>query len=285
MNNELENFQKQNDYLLCIDSDGCAMDAMEIKHRDCFGPCMIREWNLYPWEDRILERWNQINLYSMTRGINRFRGLAMALEEINESITPIEDTATLSAWAAEAPELSNQALKNMLAFHPSPSLEKALNWSIAVNNAIAALKPEAVMPFEHVKESLQAAYGQPDHRKADMAMVSSANRDAVTEEWTRYGLIESLDLILAQDNGSKADCISALLAKGYQPSHVLMVGDAPGDLEAARRNKVLFFPILAGHEADSWRRFGSEILPSFLEGRYEAMEDKEIQSFLHNLKA
>ena len=91
----VENYQKTKDYLLCVDSDGCAMDTMDIKHFKCFGPCMVEEWGLEKWSDAILQRWNEINLYTMTRGINRFKGLAIALKEIHEQYTEIEDIETL----------------------------------------------------------------------------------------------------------------------------------------------------------------------------------------------
>ena len=83
MGNELKDYLKQKDYLICVDSDGCAIDSMDIKHYRCFGPCMVEEWNLSTWNDEILKRWNDINLYTKTRGINRFKGLSMALQEIN----------------------------------------------------------------------------------------------------------------------------------------------------------------------------------------------------------
>ena len=82
--NEISSFKKHKNYLLCVDSDGCVMDTMDIKHSLCFGPAMIDEWNLHPWEEEILVRWKEINLYNITRGINRFKGLALALSEINE---------------------------------------------------------------------------------------------------------------------------------------------------------------------------------------------------------
>ena len=59
---ELNIFQKQKDFLVCVDSDGCAMDTMDIKHFRCFGPCMVEEWGLEAWEKPILDRWNEINL-------------------------------------------------------------------------------------------------------------------------------------------------------------------------------------------------------------------------------
>ena len=56
MGNVLEGFVKNKDFLICIDSDGCAIDTMDIKHIKCFGPCMITEWNLQEWEIPILNR-------------------------------------------------------------------------------------------------------------------------------------------------------------------------------------------------------------------------------------
>ena len=84
-----DTFERKHDYLVCVDSDGCVMDTMNCKHFNCFGPCMVDEWELGEWKEEILDRWNVVNLFSMTRGINRFKGLAMALGEINEKYTKI----------------------------------------------------------------------------------------------------------------------------------------------------------------------------------------------------
>ncbi|MBR2996207.1 MAG: HAD family hydrolase, partial [Lachnospiraceae bacterium] len=83
----LQDFVRKSDYAVCVDSDGCAMDTMNIKHFRCFGPCMVREWHLEQWEKAILDRWNEINLFSATRGINRFKGLALMLREVNDQYT------------------------------------------------------------------------------------------------------------------------------------------------------------------------------------------------------
>ena len=102
-----DSFEKKHDYLICVDSDGCVMDTMNCKHFHCFGPCMVDEWVLDQWKDEILRRWNDINLFQMTRGINRFKGLAMALGEINEKYTPIAGVEALRDWADHALTLSN----------------------------------------------------------------------------------------------------------------------------------------------------------------------------------
>ena len=97
-----DSFVKKHEYLICVDSDGCVMDTMNCKHFHCFGPCMVTEWGLEEWKDEILKRWNEINLFSMTRGINRFKGLAIALSEIHEKYKPITGIAYLQLWADTA---------------------------------------------------------------------------------------------------------------------------------------------------------------------------------------
>ena len=171
-----ENFERKHDYLVCVDSDGCVMDTMNCKHFHCFGPCMVDEWELDPWREEILTRWNVINLFSMTRGINRFKGLAMALGEIHEKYVLIPGIKALQHWADTAPALSNDAVaKAAEAAEDAEAklvLEKALRWSKAVNAAIVKLPEELKVPYDGAKEGLAAA-----HAFADVAMVSSANRD------------------------------------------------------------------------------------------------------------
>lgn len=274
----LQAFAKQKDYLICVDSDGCAMDTMDIKHFRCFGPCMVEEWGLEEWAEPILNRWNTINLYSGTRGINRFKGLAMALTEIDKVYRPIEGVAELTAWAEHAPELSNQAIAEAAKTAKGPALAKALAWSKKVNAAIDALPESDKKPFPGVAEALAAA-----HKRADVAIVSSANREAVEEEWTRCGLLPSVDVLCCQDSGSKAACIAQLKAKGYNPAHILMVGDAPGDQAAAGKNGVMFYPILARHEADSWAEFTAKALPALLSGSYGPYGQEMAKRFEKNL--
>jgi len=254
------------------------MDTMDIKHIRCFGPCMVDEWNLHQWKEAILTRWNDINLYTMTRGINRFKGLAMALAEINKKLTPIAHVEVLVDWADSAPELSNRAVEAMFAETGNPIFQKTLNWSIAVNEAINALPQSEKRPFDGVKEGLAAA-----HALADVAVVSSANRDAVEEEWRLYGLLENVDILLCQDAGSKAHCIGELLKKGYTPDHVLMVGDAPGDRDAAKKNDVYYYPILVRREQDSWLQV-PDAFQKLVNGVYAPFGAEKEQEFLHNLK-
>ncbi len=281
MTGTFSDYKKKNDYLVCVDSDGCAMDTMDSKHIRCFGPCMVEQWALGQWRDEILRRWNEINLYTMTRGINRFKGLSLALQEIDRKYCRIEDLDTLVAWVDSAAELSNDALEKAIAANGnSVALQAALAWSRAVNAEITRLPEEEKKPFGYVKDALAYA-----HKNADVAIVSSANRDAVLEEWEHYGLLEHTDIVLAQDAGTKAFCIGEMLKFGYDPSHVLMCGDAPGDRDAAEQNGVWYYPILVRHESASWREFMEAGLDHLLNGSYgNGYQQEKTEKFLENLK-
>ena len=277
-----DSFVRKHDYLVCVDSDGCVMDTMNCKHFHCFGPCMVAEWGLEEWKEEILDRWNVINLFSMTRGINRFKGLAMALGEINEKYTRITGIDALIHWADTAPALSNDGVAKAAAEAADADaklvLEKALSWSKAVNAAIVELDESLKVPYEGAKEGLAAA-----HRFADVAMVSSANRDAVEEEWGKFGLLEHTDIVLAQDIGSKAACIREMLKFGYDLDKVVMVGDAPGDCDAAEKNGVHYYPILVNHEKESWDEAIAVAFGKLQSGEYAPYGAGKKQAFLRNL--
>lgn len=264
------------DYLVCIDSDGCAIDSMEIKHRRCFGPCMIDEFGLESWRDELLDRWNQINLYSMTRGINRFLGLEMMLAEVSQTHKPIDGLDEYRAWCRRSSAFSNAAVQDELPIHPI--FQKVLAWSQAVNRSIAEIADE-ICPFDGFGEALRTM-----HACADIAIVSSANPQAVRDEWTRFGFMDCVDHVMAQDAGTKSACIGRLLSLGYPPAHVLMIGDAPGDARAARDNGVWYYPILAGKEANSWQRLREEAFPRLMENRFdEAYQQQLVEAFERNL--
>lgn len=280
MSVNLENYKKNKEYLICVDSDGCAMDTMDIKHIRCFGPCMVKEWGLSEWEAPILTRWNDINLYTVTRGINRFKGLAMILREIDGTYMKIEDVDVLEQWVAKSDELSNGALQRAIEENGSICLKKALSWSKQVNESINALPFDVKKPFEGVKEGLAYA-----HQFADVAIVSSANLQAVEEEWELYGLLDHVDIIMAQNVGSKAFCIQELLKKGYDKKKVFMAGDAVGDYEAAKKNDVYYYPILVRHEKESWTEFRETAVSKLITGEFGgSYQQEKLDAFMDNLK-
>jgi phosphoglycolate phosphatase-like HAD superfamily hydrolase len=218
----------------------------------------------------------------MTRGINRFKGLAMALGEIDKQYKPITGIAALQHWADTAPALSNDGVTKAIAEAADPDakliFEKALSWSKAVNASIVELDESLKVPYAGAKEGLAAA-----HEFADVAMVSSANRDAVEEEWGKFGLLQHTDIVLAQDIGSKAACIKEMLKFGYDPDKVVMIGDAPGDCDAAEKNGVHYYPILVNYEKESWDEAIAVAYSKLQQGEFAAYGSEKKHAFLKNL--
>lgn len=282
MSTVFDQFTKKHDFLICVDSDGCVMDTMNCKHFHCFGPCLVDEWGLRQWEKEILRRWNYINLFQMTRGINRFQGLTMVLSEINERFTPIVGLDALCHWVDTTTALSNDSLETAILQQEDEDgricLQKALLWSCAVNEDITKLPEELKSPFAGAAEAIAAAA-----EFADVVVISSANRDAVQEEWDKFGLSQYADLLITQDCGSKAYCIGKMLQFGYAKDHVIMVGDAPGDCEAAQKNDVWFYPVLVNWEEECWEVFRDKWLSVFQRGDYGIYQKEMQQVFVENL--
>lgn len=265
-------------WLICLDSDGCVMDTMRIKHERCFGPCLVKEWELWRWEQTVLQRWNEINLRQATRGVNRFKGLALILKEIDEKWQNIGGMDEIIRFAECSKELSARALRaEISARGRCTALKKALAWSEAVDKAVAALPPEAMPPFQGAKAAIDYAA-----ERATIAVVSSAVKTAAQEEWRRFGLLDRVEYFFGQEDGSKAECLTRLVQSGYDRARVMMCGDAPGDMAAARSAGVAFYPVLAGKEEESWAAFPA-VLDAFLAGEEWGSEALR-RSFLENLR-
>jgi phosphoglycolate phosphatase-like HAD superfamily hydrolase len=279
MKDKIQDFQKTKEFLVCVDSDGCAMDTMEMKHRKCFGPEAVNIWELHHIHDRFLEVWNDINLYTQTRGINRFKGVVLTFDALEAEGIDMPDISSFKKWTETTSELSNPSLEREIEQTNDEQLKKVLEWSYAVNRSIEEIAGDD-RPFEGAKEGLQAAV-----EVANVAIVSSANGAAVLDEWTRHELAPHVDVMLGQEAGTKAYCIEQMKKYGFENKQVLMVGDAPGDLDAAQKNGVFYYPILVNKEKFSWDRFRDEALEKFLDGSFEGeYQQKLIDEFNANLK-
>lgn len=279
--NSLENWVRHKDFLLCVDSDGCAMDTMDVKHKTCFGPKMIECYGLEAHREAVQTLWDEVNLYRLSRGINRFLALVETLKGIEaRGICKLaEPYDRLEAWTRDAKELSNPALAAEIEKTGDPQLALALRWSTEVNAAIAKL-PEDHGAYPGVKEALATL-----SEVADVSVVSSANGGALESEWRRCELDQYINALLGQESGSKAFCIAELLRLGtYDKSRVLIVGDAPGDLKAAEKNGVFYYPILVGKEEFSWNRLRGEAIGKLIDGTFAGEYQEQLKKeFFENL--
>ena len=265
----LHNLKPKKDYLICIDSDGCVINGMTVKHMKCFGPGIVEVFSLEEHREDILSYWNTINLYSSTRGINRFPGLVMALKYAIEKGYLDMDISQLVQWTTTTGELSNGSLDAWIEKMKAEKqtiprcLELAKEWSLWVNYHVAELALAEKQAFLGAKKGIKEA-----KKSSNVVVVSSANRRAVEEEWEDNQLMNDVDLLMTQEYGSKASCLEQLKSAGYKEDCILMVGDALGDMQAAKDAGVLFYPILSGWEEESWEIFSNEVLPDFLAGCY-----------------
>jgi hypothetical protein len=76
--------------------------------------------------------------------------------------------------------------------------------------------------------------------------------------------------------GSKSEHLKFAAGGRYEPNKVLMIGDAPGDMKAAKANNALFYPINPGDEDKSWQRFFEEAFDRFIKGQYAGNYEKKL---------
>ncbi len=264
----LRELKPEHDYFVGIDSDGCAFDTMEIKHKECFIPNIIKHWGLQPVSKYAREAAEFVNLYSQWRGINRFPALVMVFdllrerEEVKKRKVDIPEAPSIRRFIDSGVPLGNPALKEAVEKTGDPELAKALEWSEAVNRTVADIV-YGVPPFPYVRESLERLAP-----RADIIVVSATPGEALQREWKEHDIAKYTKVIAGQEMGKKAEHLKLAAGGKYEPGHVLMVGDAPGDMKAARANDALFFPVNPGHEEESWQRFYEEAVDRFVSDEY-----------------
>jgi len=264
----LKEFLPEHDFFIGIDSDGCAFDSMEIKQKECFCPNFIKHFNLQPVSKYARQTWEFVNLYSKSRGINRFKAVLIALDLLRERSKVRERGAKiprmdgLRRWVEKESKLGNPALEKELKRNPDPDLQLVYRWSLAVNAAIEEMVHN-LPPFASLRKNLEKVRPQ-----ADLIVVSQTPLEALQREWKDNGIDAYVRLIAGQEMGTKAEHLAMAAGERYAKEKILMIGDAPGDLQAAEKNGILFFPVNPGHEEESWERFFDEAADRFFNGTY-----------------
>ena len=271
----LRDFEPDNEFFIGIDSDGCVFDSMEIKHKECFVPMFVKHNNLQAASKYARQVWEFVNLYSKTRGTNRFHALVHALgllrerPEVLARNVQVASYPALDEWIARETKLGNATLTAEVA-GGNDGLRQVKLWSDAVNEQIADIV-HGVPPFPLVRECLAQALG-----RADMMVISQTPCDALDREWTEHDLTQFVKVIAGQEMGTKTEHLQLATAKKYSAEKILMIGDAPGDHKAAKANGILFYPILPGREEASWERLHGEALDRFFAGTYAGNYEDEL---------
>lgn len=282
MSSILTDMKKKHDFLVCVDSDGCVFDNMELKHKECFCPATVNVWGLQGVSRYAREVAEFVNLYSSTRGSNRFPALIRTLElvyarkEVSSRGYVIPDLGPLKKWVASTPVLSAVAIEEYAKEHPDMPevLATAARWSREVDENISRIV-HGITPFPHVKEALKIL-----GTFADVVVVSATPHEALLREWESCGLTSYVSVVAGQELGTKAQCIRQAMAGKYDAEHVLKIGDALGDYNAAVSNGVLFCPIIPGKEDESWQRIIERDSILFKELKYKgSVMDSNLKDF------
>lgn len=264
----LKGFRPKHDLFVGIDSDGCAFDSMEIKHKECFIPNIVKHWNLQPVSKYAREAAEFVNLYSKWRGTNRFPALLMVFDlledwpEVQARKAEIPKAASLREWVENESKPGEPTLKEALDHTGDAVLKRTYAWSRAVNDTIADIV-KGLPPFPSVRKTLEKMAAA-----ADIIVVSATPNEALEREWKENDIDKYVAVIAGQEMGKKAEHLEIATKGKYEKDRVLMVGDAPGDLKAARANDALFYPVNPGHEEESWQVFHDEAFDRFIRGKY-----------------
>lgn len=278
--NVLQELKPEKEFFIGIDSDGCVFDTMEVKQKEFFIPNAVKLFGLFAISKYVRETWEFVNLYSVTRGINRFPALVKVMDllaerpEIKEIGMKLPDMDPLREWISKETKLGNPAFKEYVHNNPHPSLDPVLRWTLSVNEDIAYWLRNTP-PFPYARKSIEKL-----STLSDTIVVSQTPYEALAREWEEHAINVYVKAIAGQELGTKTEHIT-MAAKGKYPDEkILMIGDAPGDFKAATENGALFFPVNPGHENSSWKVFFEEALGRFIAGTYKGeYQDNLISEF------
>ena len=270
----LTEFKPNSAYFVGVDSDGCVFDNMGIKQEECFCPLMIGYFGLQPVARAARQCKLFADLYSKTRGANRHITIVRILEELLPSHPMVKkrafrvpDFSHYCAWVKDPSSLLSheglrEAVRRATSDEAKRQLEQALAWSLRVDDMVAEIVKN-IPPIQGVHECLASLQG-----RADIMVCSSTPMKALEREWGEHGLDSYVQSIASQEMGTKAEHLDLATRGKYEKDCVLMIGDAPGDGKAAEKAGALFYPIMPGHEAESWRRLRDEAIGKFLGQTY-----------------
>jgi len=168
----LDDLKPIKEFFIGIDSDGCVFDTMEIKQKECFCPAFIKHYGLQKVAKYARETWEFVNLYSTTRGTNRFQALIRTMDllgkrkEVLARNAEIPNLSSVIEWVKKESKLGNPTLVKHAAIANDPMINKTLAWSNEVNKLIEEMVID-IPPFPFFRESLMRMV-----EKADTIVVS-----------------------------------------------------------------------------------------------------------------
>lgn len=271
-------------FFIGVDSDGTVFNSMEIKHKRVFQPIAVELWGLQSVGGIFNEIAESINLYSAHRGVNRFAGLSMVFAQLSrvsaQGRALVSGYENLEDFVESGEALSFKALSAFNEKRCSPFLNKVLEWSVCCDERYAAImEAEGNPPYAGVRETLSRAFP-----RCEIVVISSSSKITLEKDWGDAGLLDVVTRVEGQEEGTKTRQLESALRGARRPAQTLMIGDALGDLEAARAHGMQFFPIVPGAEEASWQLLENEAMDRFFNSTYAGdYEDEQVEAFIQVL--
>lgn len=281
---QIKAFKKKKRYLVAIDTDGAVVDNMNGKQMLIFHPLGMSYWDLWSIESYYREIGEFVNLFSKTRGCNRFLALqyqfaylrdrADLQAKAKEAGVRLPDSRALNEYVqsySKTKKWSPATIEEYRNAHPEDcDVWKLWGWCRAVNDMFPFVS-QKIAPFKPVRSCLELM--SPD---ADIIVVSQTPYRDLAQYWVEHKIDEWVALICGQDMGSKADHIEKVKkVAGYADEEVLMIGDAEGDKNAVKKNNGYFFPTNPGGEVESWERL-PDAFKKFTANKYRGSFENEL---------
>jgi phosphoglycolate phosphatase-like HAD superfamily hydrolase len=255
---------------IILDSAGTVLDSMGLRHSLAYFPSFADAFFRGSDRGALEEVWSYVALRSPSRSANRFRLLASALRlarrhpRISARHEREEETAAaLDHWIASGSPQTAAGLDRALRDKSfAAALVPAAIWSLDVDARLSALPPPRA--FDGAAEALRAMAG-----RARIVVAGEGRSQDTERDWRRAGLLGSAlglgeIVFVGEEGGSVMEIAQA--AKLYARGPVLVVGDSPVELEAARSSGTSFYPIRPGRERESWQKLVKDYFPAFVKG-------------------
>lgn len=287
---QLRAWKTEKEFLVCIDTDGCVLDNMSAKQMLVFHPLFMDMNSLRGIETYYRLHAEHHNLWSKTRGCDRYVAIQLILGSLLEDalardVIDVEWIGELKAsvdgyvgWVNSTDGVSF-GIPSLSEYHQEHGLDyniaRLLGWSEAVDRSFAftTLKMD---PFPNVREAIKYLA-----QRADILVVSGTPYSDLSQWWSNQDLTKYIRAIASKEMGKKDEHIRIIKhVGGYEDCKVIMCGDGGGDLKAVRNNDGLFFPAPAGRETAAWQD-APRVFEAFFAGAYRGsqLEKQKLDEF------
>ncbi len=301
---QLLSWKPENKFLCCFDVDGHLLDNMTSKQMIVFQPHFMDIFGLRDIETFYRLHAEHHNLWGKNRGCDRHEAKSLTLGSLLEDpqLVPGLDQGmkdklkgikvSIDKYIDHIDKTGNaygfDSLHEFYKENPDDdNLMRLLVWSKA-SDLTFPFVTIPMLPFPKVAETFGFVSSV-----ADVLIVSKTPYVDICNWLEHHELDQYVTAVAGKEQGGKDEHICLAMGgkfdaatktiveqgSNYTPDHVIMGGDGGGDLKAARKNGVFFFPTPPGHEEKAWDVAQEEVFQPLFDGKYASFEMAKIKEF------